>query len=218
MTVVTADTDVKKHKEAARAKRADRAVLPGSRAAADLAASGALDDLFARIDSGEIELTGDGGFIPRLIKAAVQRGLQAELTGHLGYDKGDPDASTFSNSRNGSTPETVATQVEDVGLKVPRERESTFTPTLAPKGSRRMSGLDQMLIILYAGGMIVRDIEHHLATTVGTELSYETISNVTDQIADEVLAWQARPLDALYPVIYLDAIVVKAEEGRLTLH
>lgn len=213
MTAVTNGTGVKNYKEDAAARRADRADMPGSKAAAELASSGALDGLFAKIDSGEIELTGDGGFIPGLIKAALERGLQAELSSHLGYEKGDPGAAGFSNSRNGSTPKTVSTQVGDLGLDSPRDREGTFTPQLVPKGSRRLSGLDEMIISLYAGGMTVRDIEHHLVSTIGTELSHETISNITDQIADEVLAWQSRPLDAMYPVIYLDALVVKVRDG-----
>src|SRR5215213_1104474 len=213
MTAVTNGTGVKNYKKDAAARRADRADMPGSKAAAELAESGALDGLFAKIDSGEIELTGDGGFIPGLIKAALERGLQAELTSHLGYEKGDPAAAGFSNSRNGTTPKTVATQVGDLGLDSPRDREGTFTPQLVPKGSRRLSGLDEMISSLYAGGMTVRDIEHHLVSTIGTELSHETISNITDQIADEVLTWQSRPLDALYPVIYLDALVVKVRDG-----
>ncbi|MFZ2503442.1 MAG: IS256 family transposase [Nocardioides sp.] len=187
--------------------------MPGSKAAAELAASGALDGLFAKIDAGEIELTGDGGFIPGLIRATLERGLQAELTDHVGYEKGDPDASAFPNSRNGTTPKTVASQVGDVELSIPRDRDGTFTPQLIPKGSRRLGGLDDMIISLYAGGMTVRDIEHHLASTIGTELSPETISNITDQVADEVIKWQERPLDSLYPVIYLDAIVVKVRDG-----
>ncbi len=213
MTAVTNGSGVKNYKKDAAARRADRAEMPGSKAAAELAGSGALDGLFAKIDSGEIELTGDGGFIPGLIKAALERGLQAELSSHLGYERGDPDAAAFSNSRNGSTPKTISTQVGDLGLDSPRDREGTFTPQLVPKGSRRLSGLDEMIISLYAGGMTVRDIEHHLVSTIGTELSHETISNITDQIADEVLAWQARPLDAMYPVIYLDALVVKVRDG-----
>ncbi len=211
MTAVTTGTDVKKSDAATR--RADRADAAGSKAAAELAASGALDGLFARIDAGEIELTGDGGFIPGLIKATLERGLGVELTDHLGYEKGDPEAAVFPNSRNGSTPKTVATQVGDVDLAVPRDRDGSFTPRLVPKGSRRLGGLDEMIISLYAGGMTVRDIEHHLASTIGTELSHETISNITDQVAEEVLTWQARPLDPLYPVIYLDAIVVKVRDG-----
>ena len=216
MTAVTTETpgtDVTEKPSRAAARRAERATAPGTLAAAELASSGALDPLFAQIDAGELDLTGDGGFIPALIKTALERGLQVELSDHLGYEKGDPDAAEFSNSRNGSTPKTVASQVGDVDLAVPRDRDGSFTPRLVPKGSRRLGGLDEMIISLYAGGMTVRDIEHHLAATLGTELSHETISNITDQIQDEVLIWQARPLDALYPVIYLDAIIVKVRDG-----
>ncbi|MDP9820808.1 transposase-like protein [Nocardioides massiliensis] len=195
------------------ARRAARAEGPARAAAAELAASGALDGLFAKIDAGEIDLTGDGGFIPELIKTTLERGLQVELADHLGYEKGAPDASAFSNSRNGTTPKTVATQVGDVDLAIPRDRECTFVPRLVPKGSRRLGGLDEMIISLYAGGMTVRDIGYHLEATLGTELSHETISNITDEVAEEILTWQQRPLDALYPVIYLDAIVVKVRDG-----
>jgi transposase-like protein len=185
----------------------------GSEAVEALIASGALDDFFARIDAGEIEMTGSDGLIPQLIKAALERGLQAELTGHLGYEKGDPAAALFPNSRNGFTSKTVATQVGEIDLDTPRDRAGTFTPRLVPKGSRRLGGLDDMIISLYAGGMTIRDIEHHLATTIGTELSHETISKITDEVLDEVMAWQRRPLDPFYPVIYLDAIVVKVRDG-----
>jgi transposase-like protein len=197
----------------AAARRVARAEMPGYKAAAELAESGALDGLFAQIDAGEIDLTGDGGFIPALIKHALERGLGAELTEHLGYEKGAPNAAAFANSRNGTTPKTVATQVGDVNLAVPRDRAGTFTPRLVPKGQRRLGGLDEMIVSLYAGGMTVRDIEHHLATTLGTELSHETISNITDEVLEAVAEWQARPLEALYPVIYLDAIVVKVRDG-----
>ncbi|MDO3398158.1 IS256 family transposase, partial [Nocardioides sp. SOB44] len=115
--------------------------------------------------------------------------------------------------RNGTTPKTVATQVGDVSLAVPRDRAGTFTPRLVPKGQRRLGGLDEMIISLYAGGMTVRDISHHLESTLGTELSYETISNITDEVLEAVAEWQARPLEAIYPVIYLDAIVVKVRDG-----
>lgn len=179
----------------------------------ELAASGALDALFARIDAGEIELTGDGGLIPGLIKAALERGLRAELSDHLGYDKGDPEASLFANSRNGTSPKTLASQVGDIPLDVPRDRDGTFTPRLVPKGSRRLGGLDEMIVSLYAGGMTIRDIRHHLVSTLGTDLSAETISKITDEVLDEVTAWQRRPLEAFYPVIYLDALVVKVRDG-----
>lgn len=211
VTSATSEAGVKKKSVAER--RAERAAGPARGAAAELAASGALDGLFAKIDAGEIELTGDDGFIPELIKATLERGLRTELTDHLGYEKGATDAAAFPNSRNGSTPKTVATQVGDVDLAIPRDRDGSFVPRLVPKGLRRVGGLDEMIISLYAGGMTIRDIEHHLASTIGTELSHETISNITEQVCDEVMAWQSRPLDALYPVIYLDAIVVKVRDG-----
>jgi putative transposase len=110
--------------------------------AAEMAESGGLDDIFARIDAGELELTGDDGFIPGLIKAALERGLQAELTDHLGYEKGAVEAELYSNSRNGTSPKTLSSQMGDVPLDVPRDREGTFIPRPDPKGSRRLGGLD----------------------------------------------------------------------------
>lgn len=175
--------------------------------------AGLLDGLYAAIDAGEIPLEGKDGLIQGLIKAGLERGLQAELSSHLGYDKGDPAASGFENSRNGTSAKTVATQVGDVELAIPRDRDGSFTPRLVPKGSRQVGQLSDMIISLYAGGMTVRDIEYHLAATVGTELSRETISKITDEVTDEVLAWQTRPLEAFYPVIYLDALVVKVRDG-----
>jgi putative transposase len=181
--------------------------------AEQLKASGALDAIFAQIDAGETPLTGDDGLLKGMLKAALERGLEIELTDHVGYERGALDASAFANSRNGTSPKTLATEVGDVELAVPRDRNGTFTPQLVPKGSRRLGGLDEMIISLYAGGMTVRDIGYHLASTIGTELSHETISKITDEVAEEVLAWQRRPLEPLDPVIYLDAIVVKVRDG-----
>ncbi|ACV06806.1 IS256 family transposase [Kytococcus sedentarius] len=184
----------------------------------ELKASGQLDGLFAQIDAGQVELTGDGGFVPALVKAALERGLQAELSSHLGYEKGSVDASAHSNSRNGSTPKTVASEVGSIELDVPRDRDGSFTPRLVPKGQRRLGGLDDMIISLYAGGMTIREIQHHLAGTIGTELSHETISKITDAVAQEVLAWQDRPLEEFYPVLYLDAIRVKIRQDHQVLN
>lgn len=172
-----------------------------------------LDKLMAATDERGLSLTGEGGFLPEMIKAVLERGMQAELTDHLGYEKGDPGGNGSGNSRNGTTPKTVGTEVGDIGLDQPRDRNSTFGSALVPKGARRLGGLEDMIISLYAGGMTIRDIQHHLAATLGTELSHETISNVTDAVADEVTAWQTRPLEAFYPVIYLDALVVKIRDG-----
>jgi putative transposase len=177
-----------------------------------LKASGGMDEIFARIDAGE-PMTGSDGLLKGMLRAALERGLEAELTEHLGYERGDPEARLFDNSRNGTTPKTVATEIGDVDLAVPRDRAGSFTPMLVPKGARRLDGLDAMIVSLYAGGMTVRDIAHHLVSTIGTDLSAETISNIVDAVADEVLAWQQRPLEPLYPVIYLDAIIVKVRDG-----
>ena len=122
-------------------------------------------------------------------EAALERGLEAELTEHVGYERGEAEASLYPNSRNGTTPKTVSTEIGEIDLSVPRDRNGSFSPMLVPKGQRRLDGLDGMIISLYAGGMTVRDIQHHLANTIGTDLSHETISKITDQVADEVLAW-----------------------------
>jgi putative transposase len=176
--------------------------------------AGLLDRLMARVESDGLVLTGEGGFLPEMVKAVLERGLQAELSDHLGYEKGDPAGRGSPNSRNGSTPKTLLTDVGDVPLSVPRDRAATFEPRLVAKGQRRAGGLDEMIISLYAGGMTVRDIQHHLARTLGTDLSHETISNITDAVLEEVKAWQARPLEEIYPIIYLDALVVKVRDGH----
>jgi putative transposase len=176
--------------------------------------AGLLDHLMDRVDEGGLALTGEGGLLPELIKSVLERGLQAELTGHLGYEKGDRAGRGSPNSRNGTTAKTLSTEVGDVPLDVPRDRAGSFEPRLVPKGARRLGGLDEMIISLYAGGMTVRDIQHHLARTLGTELSHETIANVTDAVLEEVKAWQQRPLEEIYPIIYLDALVVKVRDGH----
>src|SRR6187455_665896 len=180
----------------------------------DMLDAGLLDELMDRVDAGELTLTGEGGFLPEMVKAVLERGLGAELTEHLGYERGDPAGRGSPNSRNGSTPKTLATEVGAIGLDTLRDRQGSFEPRLVPKGQRRAGGLDDMIISLYAGGMTVRDIQHHLARTLGTELSHETISNVTDAVLEEVKAWQARPLEEIYPIIYLDALVVKVRDGH----
>ena len=110
--------------------------------------------------------------------------------------------------------ESVRTEIGDIALDTPRDRAGSFEPRLVPKGVRRAGGLDEMIVSLYAGGMTVRDIQHHLARTLGTELSHETISNITDAVLEEVKAWQTRPLEELYPIIYLDALIVKVRDGH----
>jgi putative transposase len=189
-------------------------VAPAREAISEMVNAGLLDHLMSKVDGDGLALTGDGGLLPELVKAVLERGLQAELTDHLGYEKGDPAGRGSPNSRNGVTSKTLATEVGDVPLDVPRDRNGSFEPRLVPKGSRRAGGLDDMIISLYAGGMTIRDIGHHLQRTYGTELSHDTISKVTDAVLEEVAAWQSRPLEEIYPIIYLDALVVKVRDGH----
>jgi len=176
--------------------------------------AGLLDRVLAQADAGELRLTGEGGFLPEMVRRVLEAGLAAELTDHLGYEKGDRAGHGSGNSRNGSTPKRVGTEVGDIDLASPRDRNATFDPQLVGKGQRRLDGLSDMIISLYAKGMTVRDIQHHLQTTIGSELSHETISNITEAVAGEVKAWQARPLEAIYPIVYLDALVVKVRDGH----
>lgn len=189
----------------------------GREAVEALVASGGLDGLFEQINSGQVAVTGSDGLLPALLKETLERGLQAELTDHLGYDKGERAPAARGNARNGSSVKTMDSEVGPFEIEVPRDRAGTFTPRLVRKGQRRMDGLDGMIISLYAGGMTVREIRHHLESTLGVELSAGTISNITDAVADAVLEWQMRPLEEFYPVIYLDAIRVKIrDQGRVS--
>lgn len=162
--------------------------------AEELESSGALDELLSKIDAGEIELTGDGGLVPALVKASLERGLQAEMSAHLGYENGDRETKTgkgVRNYRNGSYGKSVDTEVGEIEVIMPRGREGSFTARLVPKGSRRLGGLDEMIISLYAGGMTVREIQWHLNQTIGTDLSATTISNITSAVLDAVVAMAA---------------------------
>ena len=183
--------------------------VDGRDVARRLRETGALDGLFEQIDSGDVEMTGARGLLPALLKEVLERGLRAELTEHLGYEKGEPTTSARGNARNGTTTKTIDSEVGPFEIEVPRDRAGSFTPRLVRKGQRRMDGLDAMIIGLYAGGMTAREIRHHLESTIGVDLSRGTISKVTDAVCDAVMEWQRRPLEAFYPVIYLDAIRVK---------
>ncbi len=173
---------------------------------------------------GPVRLTGADGFLPGLVKAVLERGLQTELTEHLGYEKGAAGAGLgvragsgggSSNMRNGTTPKTVQTEVGQVPLDVPRDRAGTFEPQLVPKHQRRLDGLSGIIVSLYAGGMTVRDIERHLQRTLGVDVPAATISAITDAVLDEIRTWQTRPLDPVWPLIYVDALVVKIRDGNV---
>src|ERR1700678_570502 len=170
----------------------------------------------SRDEAGGLRLTGAGSMLGELIAAVLERALAAELTEHLGYQKHDLAGHGSGNSRNGAIAKTVQTGVGPVPVQVPRDRNGTFEPVLIPKRSGRVAGgLDDMVISLYAHGMSVRDITHHLEQVYGTQLSAETISRITDAVLEEVRAWQSRPLEAAYAVVFLDAIVVKVRDNHV---
>ena len=143
--------------------------------------AGMLDDLMNQVDRGDLQLTGEGGFLPELVKRVLEAGLQAELTDHLGYERHDRAGHGSGNSRNGFTAKRLGTEVGDLDLAMPRDRQGSFAPQLMLKGPAGSAGSD-MIISLYAGGMTMRDIQAHLVRTLGTELSHETISNITDAV------------------------------------
>jgi len=172
-----------------------------------------LDQMLGRVKADGLRLTGPDGFLTELVKKVLERGLAAELTEHLGYGRREAAGKGSGNSRNGHTPKTVQTEIGPVPIEVPRDRAGTFTPMLVPKYDRRLGGLSDVVISLYAGGMTVRDISHHLHRVYGTEVGPDTISVITDSVLEEVKAWQQRPLEEVYPIVYVDAMVVKVRDG-----
>ena len=164
----------------------------------------------ARTDG--VELTGEAGQLTGLVQRVLQVGLEAEMSDHLGYEPHEPKGRGSGNSRNGPYPKTVATDVGDVTVEVPRDRNATFDPVTAPKGARRLDGIEAMVVSLYAKGMSCADIGLFLKDSYGQNVSNDTISRITDRIVDDMNAWQTRPLDSLYPVILIDAIVVKIRD------
>src|SRR5579864_8169730 len=172
----------------------------------------------SRDEAGGLRLTGEGSMLGELVKAVLERALEAELTAHLGYERNERAGRGGGpgNYRNGTIDKTVQTGVGPVPLAVPRDRAGTFEPLLVPKRSGRIAGgLDDMVISLYAHAMSVRDILHHLEQVYGTQLSHETVSRITDQVLEEVRAWQSRPLEQVYAVVFLDAIVVKVRDNQV---
>ena len=173
-----------------------------------------LDRLLANYEKPE-DLTGDDGLFKRLKKALIERALGAELTEHLGYEKGDPAGRGSGNSRNGSSSKSVLTEDGEIDIEVPRDRAGSFEPQLIPKGQRRFDGFDDKILSLYGRGMTVREIQGHLAELYGAEVSPDLISRVTDAVLDEVREWQNRPLDPVYPVVFFDALRVKIRDEGL---
>src|SRR5215207_4492293 len=171
-----------------------------------------LDELVKDAGDG-VELFGDGGLLDQLKAALVERALEAEMTYHLGYPKGDARPTDSANARNGHGRKTIVGKDGPVHITTPRDRDGSFEPKIVAKRQRRVNGFDDQVISLYARGLTTRQIQAHLHEIYGTEVSAELVSAVTSEVIDEVRAWQARPLDALYPILYLDALFVTTKEG-----
>jgi putative transposase len=173
---------------------------------------GLLDKLLKDYKKPE-DILGERGLLKRLSKAILERALGSELTDHLGYEKHDPAGYGSGNARNGRTEKTLKGKDGEITIEVPRDRNGTFEPQIVRKHQTRFDGFDDKILSMYARGMTTRDIQGHLEEIYGVEVSPTLISNVTEVVAEEVKAWQSRPLDAVYPIVYLDALHVKIRDA-----
>ncbi|WP_370447544.1 IS256 family transposase [Kitasatospora sp. SolWspMP-SS2h] len=182
--------------------------------------SDALDDqligqLVDRARASGLQLTGAGGLLQQLTKKLLESALEGEMTYHLGYEKHDPAGAGSGNSRNGVRSKTVLTEVGPVEIDVPRDREGSFEPQLVRERQRRLSGVDEMVLSLSARGLTHGEVSAHLADVYGAEVSKQTISTITDQVIEGMTEWQNRPLDPVYPVVFIDCVHVKLRDGQV---
>lgn len=171
------------------------------------------DQLLARAQAEGIDLLGPDGLLSQVTKAVLERALAEEMTEHLGYEKHDPAGRGSGNSRNGTTGKTLLTEVGGIDLEVPRDRNGSFAPRIVRKGQTRLDGFNERIIALYARGLTTRDIRAHLREIYDVDVSPDLISRVTDAVLEELAEWQARPLDRVFPVMFIDALTVKIRDG-----
>ncbi|AEH07706.1 MULTISPECIES: IS256 family transposase [Protofrankia] len=167
----------------------------------------------ARVEG--LSLTGPGGMLAGLTKMVLEKALAAEMTAHLGYEPGDPAGRNGGNSRNGTRTKTVVTEIGPVAVDVPRDRDGSFTPQLVAKRQRRLGGVEELVVSLVAKGLTTGEVQAHLAEVYGTEVSRQTISTITDSVIAGMEEWRNRPLDPVYAVVFIDAIVVKIRDGQV---
>jgi putative transposase len=171
-----------------------------------------VDELLAGAKTEE-EVVGPGGLLSQLTKRLVERAMEVELTDHLGYEPHQEPPGGVGNTRNGGTPKTLMTEHGPVEIKTPRDRDGSFAPKIVRKRQRRFEGFDEKILALYSRGLSTRDIETHLADIYGVKVGRDLISRVTEEVIEDARAWQQRPLDDLYPVLFLDALVLKIRDG-----
>jgi putative transposase len=176
-----------------------------------------IDELLKDYEAPQ-DILGEGGLLKELTKAIIERCLETELDNHLGYPKHGRKGSVLGNTRNGHSQKTLKGEQGHVDIKVPRDRRSSFEPQLVKKGQTRLEGFDVKILALYARGMTTRDIQAQLQELYSVEVSPTLISNVTEAVMDEVRQWQTRPLEALYPIIYVDCLVVNVRENQRVIN
>ena len=188
---------------------------PVSVLAANIATDELATELLARAESEGVSLVGPGGLLAGLTKRLLEAALEGEMTDHVGYEPYDPAGHHSGNSRNGTRTKTVITDIGPVELDVPRDRDGSFQPVIVPKRQRRLGGVDQMVLSLSAKGLTHGEISSHLAEIYGAKVSKETVTRITDRVIETMVEWQNRPLERVYPVMFIDAINVKIREGQV---
>jgi transposase-like protein len=201
---------VKRRAGAARRELAPRAELADEVKA--LLPDELIDELLAGARTQE-EIAGPGGLLGQLTKRLVERAMEVELTDHLGYEPHQEPAGGTGNTRNGSMSKTLITEQGEVRIDTPRDRDGSFEPQIVRKRQRRFEGFDEKILALYSRGLSTRDIEAHLEEIYGVKVGRDLISRVTDAVMEDARAWQTRPLDDVYPVVFLDALVLKIRDG-----
>ena len=173
------------------------------------------EELVARARADGVQLIGEGGLLTGLTKSVLECALEEEISDHLGYDKHDPAGRNGGDSRNGHREKTVLTEIGPVTIEVPRDREGSFEPVIVGKRQRRLNGIDQIVLSLTARGLTTGEICAHFAEVYGASVSKDTISRITDKVIEEMTEWRHRPLDRVYPVLFIDALVVKVRDGQV---
>jgi transposase-like protein len=172
-------------------------------------------ELVERARADGIELIGEGGLLTGLTKSVLETALEAEMSDHLGYDKHAVAGRNGGNSRNGTRAKTVLTEIGPVQIEVPRDRDGSFEPAIVRKRARRLDGIDQIVLSLTARGLTTGEVAAHFAEVYGARVGKDTISRITDKVIEEMTEWRNRPLDRVYPVMFIDAIVVKVRDGQV---
>jgi putative transposase len=191
-------------------------VTPGKKKPEPSAEQQAAAELVRLAKEQGLSLTGPDGLLKQLTKTVLETALNEELTEHLGYEKNDPPAAGPGNVRNGTRAKTVLTEhTGQVEIEVPRDRAGTFEPQIVRKRQRRLSGVDEIVLSLYAKGLTTGEISAHFAEIYGASVSRETVSRITDKVIEEMVDWQHRPLDEVYAAVFIDAIVVKVRDGQV---